>query len=98
MKSCRRSSAIIFSVIFICLVLLAGCLIAAEYGHNCLGEKCKICCIIDAAQKLFDGSTVLAIVVAILFVASKFIFYNILHFIKKYLFSTPILLKVKLSD
>lgn len=97
MNGCRRSSAIIFSVIFICLVLLAGCLIVAEYGHDCLGEKCNVCCVIDAAQKLLDGLTAV-LLVAILFVASKFNFHNFLRFIKKYLFSTPILLKVKLSD
>ena len=96
MKGTKRTATML-SIIFICLVLFASCLIVAEYGHNCLGERCKVCCVIDAAQRFFEGLTVLAIA-AIIFVASKFSFYNILHFIKKYLFSTPILLKVKLSN
>ena len=92
-----KRTAVIFSIIFICLVLFASCLIVAEYGHNCIGEDCQICTVVDAAQKLLQGAKVFAIATALYFVAKFYLSY-ILLFIKKYLYSSLISLKVKLSN
>ena len=98
MKSTTRKAAIVFSVVFICLVLFSSCLIVAEHGHDCIGEDCNICSVIDAAQKILSGLSMLAIASILFVVLFKFGFNYILISFKKYLFTSLILLKVKLSD
>ena len=92
-----KRSAIIFVIIFICLVLLAGCVIVAESGHDCIGDNCTICSVIDSAQKILHASTLLTVATAFLGLL-KFCFNFILLSNKKRLNSTLILLKVKLSN
>ena len=98
MKRTKRSVAIVFSVVFICLVLFASYFIVAERGHSCMGENCQICCVVDAVQKILGGLTLLAIASILFAVLLKFNFVYILISFKKYLFSTLISLKVKLSN
>ena len=98
MKNTTRKVAVLFSIMFICLVLFASCLIVAEYRHDCIGENCSICCVIDVAQRILDVSALLAVASVLFAVLLKFNFNYILVTLKKYLFSTLILLKVKLSD
>lgn len=98
MNNAKRNIAIAFSVIFICLVLFAGCLIVAEHQHECIGENCNICSVIDAAQELLGGMMLLAIASILFVVLFKFGFNYLLVSFKNFLFTTPILLKVKLSD
>lgn len=98
MKNAKRNAAIVFSVVFICLVLFSSCLIVAEHGHECIGDDCNICGVIDAAQKLLGGLMLLAIASILFVVLFKFGFNYIIVSFKKYFFHTLILLKVKLSD
>ena len=92
-----KRTVIIFSIVFVCLVLFASCVIVAERGHDCIGDKCTVCCVIDAVQRILYSSTVLAIA-TVLFLVLKFYLNNIFLSLKKHLFSTLILLKVKLSN
>ena len=98
MENTKRSVAILCSVIFMCLVLFASSLIVAEYGHDCIGDNCNVCCVIDAAQKILGGFTLLLLASILFAVLLKFNFDYILITFKKFLFTTLILLKVKLSD
>ena len=97
MMNGTKRTAIIFGIVCICLLLFACCFVVVNLAHDCVGENCITCSLIEFAQRTLDAVAVMA-TVYILFVASKFNFYNFLHFIKKYLFSNPISLKVKLSN
>ena len=92
-----KRKAIIFGIVFICLVLFAGCLIAAKIGHDCIGDNCTVCGVIDLAQTLFSGVTLLA-VATVFILALRFCINFISFFVRNRLFYTLILLKVKLSD
>lgn len=94
----KKNAAIVVSILFICLVLFANVLIVVQHDHVHVGENCIICCGIDAAQKLLGGFVLLTILSILFAVLMKHHFGYILRFFKKYFFSTPILLKVKLSD
>lgn len=98
MKHTKRSVAILFSIVFICLILFASSFIVAEYGHDCIGENCNICCVIDAAQKILGGLTLLLAASILFAVLLRFNFSYIFITFKKFIFTTLILLKVKLSD
>lgn len=95
MNGAKRRTAIVFSIVLICLILSASCLVV--HGHECLGENCNVCCMIDAAQRLLGGMTVLALSILIA-VLLKFCLHYFLIFIQKYPFSSLISLKVKLTD
>ena len=92
-----KRAATIFGIVFICLVLLAGCLVAVEFGHDCIGENCAVCSNINLAQEILYALTLLATATIIIFVL-RFSFNFLTLLIKKRLFFTLISLKVKLSD
>ena len=95
MYSAKKKATVVLCVVLICLVLLASSLIVAEHAHVCVGEKCNVCSVIDAVQKLV--ASLMAITVSsILLTLIHFNFSAILDF-KNYFF-TLISLKVKLSN
>lgn len=89
--------ALIVCVVFVCLVLLASCFVFVKHGHECVGNNCNVCSVIDAVKKILDGLTVLALS-ATLLVVVQFGIDNFSLFFKKSIVSTLISLKVKLSN
>ena len=98
MKSTKRSAALIFSVVFICLVLFANCLIVAGYDHDCVGENCIVCYVINTAKKILGGFTLLALSSMLFAVLLKHKLYNALNYYKQFFSFSLFSLKVKLSD
>ena len=95
--SATKRIATVFGIVFICLVLLASCLVAAEMGHDCIGENCAVCSNINLAQEIIHSLALLAIA-AIFVLTLIFSFNSLSTFVKKRLFFTLISLKVKLSN
>ena len=92
-----KRAATIFGIVFICLVLFAGCPVVVELGHDCIGENCAVCSNINLVQEILHALTLLATATILVFVL-YFAFKSISFFVKKHLFFTLISLKVKLSD
>ena len=98
MNFSSKKAAIICSIVIICLVLFANCLIIVEHGHDCIGENCNVCCALDAAEKVLGGFVLLAIIYLLIAKALLRLVRHALTVFKKYFHSTLIFLKVKLSD
>lgn len=98
MNIAKRHITIILSIVFICLVLLASCLVITENRHDCLGENCTICCVVERAKAVLYAFVVLSIFSLLLPVLSKTGSNHLLLSLKHRLLSTLILLKVKLSN
>ena len=98
MKSSTRKSAVVFCILFVCLVLLSSGLIFAKHGHECIENNCNMCCLIDAAQKILGGLTLLAAASSILAATVNFGVRRFLFVLKQSFQSSLISLKVKLSD
>ena len=98
MNFSNKKAAIIYSVVLICLVLFANCLIVVGHGHDCIGENCNVCSALDAAERILGGFVLLAIIYLLIAKALLRLVRHALTVLKKYFHSTPISLKVKLTD
>ena len=97
MKS-RRIKAIILAVLFASVMLFLNAFAVLEADHDCSGEQCEICSVLEAVETtkkgIFYVAICAAIAVAAVFAAVLFIFYCA----KQIFSSTLISLKVKLSN
>ena len=97
MKS-RRIKAIVLAVLFASFMILFNAFAIAETNHDCAGEQCEICRVLEVVETTKKSITYVAIcasiAVAAVFAAVLFIFYCT----KQIFSSTLISLKVKLSN
>lgn len=97
MKS-RRIKAIVLAVLFASFMILFNAFAIAETNHDCAGEQCEICRVLEVVETTKKSITYVAvstaIALAVIFAAVSCIVYCF----KQIFSSTLISLKVKLSD
>lgn len=98
MKSANKRVAIFFGVILICLIISTSCLVVCQLGHDCIGENCSVCCVIETATKLLSGALLFAVACALVVALSSFSFKRFLSVFKQFFNFTLISLKTKLSN
>ena len=79
-------------------ILFSLCFIAAEADHDCIGDGCPICCQLAVCDTVLK--TLVCVVISGLFSALLVCFISVLSaFTQKHILNTsPVCLKVKLSD
>lgn len=94
----NRYLALAIAIATLFIVLTSAYFIAAEAGHNCIGDGCQICCLVNACRAVLKGLA-LVIVAAVLAAVVCFALFYLLAACRKQARScTLISLKVKLSD
>ncbi len=98
MEKRNRKLSVLLALAVCVVMLFSAVYIAEEAGHNCIGENCPICCQISicshALKLLGYGVAAIVAAVALAFSAAVFSVCSKTNFRE----STPITLKVKLSD
>lgn len=97
MKRTKRAAAVLACVLFFAM-LLSVLFIAHESQHDCTGANCSVCMKIDACENALKNITG-AVTAAAALAAVCFVFVRTLvptH--SFYTVSSPVTLKVKLSD
>ena len=93
----KRAVAVIISILFVSVMLFSHIFIIAEADHDCVGESCHICRVIEVAENTVKSTSTAATSTVALF-AALFLLINLINFSCKFNFlSTLITLKVKLS-
>ena len=98
MRTHEKRTAAILAILLAVFLLVFGLFIIAEQGHDCIGEGCTVCHVIDEAREILEGATLTAAAAACALAASWGICKKLVPFVKEVLCSTLISLKVKLSD
>ena len=98
MEQKKRIAAILLTAVLLLVMLCSAHLIASERGHDCIGENCPICDQIRLRQRTLKN--LLPIVCAVLFAAalSCALCRRIFAGANSIRLSTPVALKVKLSN
>ena len=94
----KKTSFIVIAVFVIFILIFSRLFIAAESGHDCSGEECRVCRVIATAQRslkelslLLFASFVAAVLCAAAVLSRRVSAGDAFVF-------TPVLLKVKLTD
>lgn len=98
MKKKTRVAAFLLAVAVLFVMLSSALFIAAEAGHECPGENCSVCCLINACREALKNLS-LAVCVAV-FAASLIYALRRRTFARAghKAFHTPVTLKVRLSN
>ncbi len=94
----KRALARVLAVVMLAAVILSSCFIAVEADHNCRGENCRICAVINTClenlKNTVSGSGTAVLAVGSVFFSALVVF----SLFSRGYFSTPVELKVKISN
>lgn len=93
----RKHIAVILTVLFAITIFFAHIFTVCEADHDCHGEDCPVCQLIQVAENFFKGMTaaeIIAVFAAVVFAAA--VVSAVLS--KNFIFQTLVTLKIKLSD
>ncbi len=98
MIKAKRKIALVTAVILVLLLCFSFAYIAAEQGHNCIGEDCLICPKLLVCEAVFNamGTATVFLSVAVLVIGGYTHFKNE-NYIALEKVDTPVTLKTKLS-
>lgn len=48
----KRIAALVLAVLVLCALLVSECFLAAESDHDCTGDNCAVCCVLNACQSV----------------------------------------------
>ncbi len=95
MEAKKRRLAIILSAVFIFIFLSANLILATQSAHDCIGDCCPVCSVLQAAEETLENLTTAessaAAVAAVVFAVCA----AILYVAAVISFPTPVRLKVK---
>ena len=94
----KRKAALILTISFVFVMLIAHVFVIAEADHDCSGEDCPVCAVIavisDTLRELsMIGPAILTCSAVVFFILKSSFVNNTINKI-----SSPVTLKVKLSD
>lgn len=95
METHRRRLAIIFSAIFLFIFLSANLVLATQSAHDCIGECCPVCYILQAAEETLENLSTAVTVTAVAAAVTFGVCAVILFVTKRVSLTTPVELKVK---
>ena len=98
MKKTKTIAAFIMAVVIIAVMFSSAFFIAVKSEHDCTGEDCHVCASISVCKenlKTFSGKTVSVKTISL---GVFFILINIIIYVIKSFFDTPVSLKVKLLN
>ena len=82
-----------------CIALLCSvCFIATQAEHECTGENCSICCVLQLCESVLRSFGIAVAVVALASLAGCRCALHIKERTQPFGFTTPVTLKVKLSN
>lgn len=94
----KRIAALVIASLILCALLVSECFLAAESDHDCTGDNCAVCCVLNVCENVLRtlGTTLmLAAVCALVREAcarvQSFAAFSAVS-------ANPVSLKVKLSD
>ena len=94
----KRTVATVFAVLLVFVLLFSHLLILAEADHDCSGEDCPVCQILTIAEETLKGLSLLLCLIALFTLQKPIVKSARSAFAGNLLSSTPILLKVKLTN
>ncbi len=98
MQKSKKKIAILLAVTIGFFLLFANLFILLETGHDCVGENCTVCHVLDTCKKVQDNFVTTATVETAL-VALYFVFVAVLELNNKvYEIITLVTLKTKISN
>lgn len=98
MSGKKRILALITAFAVLFAMLFSVCFIAAEVGHDCVGDSCPVCQQISICENVLKTLGVLTAAAAVCSAVSYTDFAFALCAAKSLPVSTPVFLKVKLSN
>ena len=98
MTNRKRAIAIIVAAAILLIVIFSSAYIAAEAGHDCIGEKCPVCCQISICKSILK-TLFAAVYIAVFAILVSYTLKEkataLIYFINS---RTLVSLKIKLSD
>lgn len=98
MSGKKRILALITAFAVLFAMLFSVCFIAAEVGHDCIGDSCPVCQQISICENVLKTLGVLTAAAAVCSAVSYTAFAFALCAAKSLPVPTPVFLKVKLSN
>lgn len=97
-KNWKRLAAVLLSVMFVLSLIFSFVFITSEADHECSGENCEICQLIDLCLDLIGRQVPLIIIcMSAVFFFDYFICEN-LGLSGRYNRTTPVILKTRLNN
>lgn len=98
MKKAKRAILLSVALLFVFAMLFSHFLILAEAEHDCAGEDCPVCLAISVAKQLLKGLSLLLLIAVSALLLPDRVAGRSRAAAHTLLSSTPISLKVKLTD
>ena len=90
--------AIALSLLLVFVMLFSHLFVIAEADHDCSGEDCPVCLALAVIEEILKGLSLLLLLVAFSAALTSLVTKLRHAFVPSILFSTPVLLKVKLTN
>ena len=97
-KDLKRLSALLLCVIFVLSLIFSYVFIVKEADHDCSGEDCEICQLIDFCLDQIIKCVPLIVVAATIIAATCYCFENTVSLISEYKRNDPVLLKTRRNN
>lgn len=98
MKNASRIAAVLFTIV-LCISMLGAVFIIAEHTHHdCTGENCAVCAVLEQCDQRVRGAVSAVIAVIALFLFAQYIAPLNGFEIREASGETPVSLKVKLLN
>ncbi len=94
----NRILALVTAAVVLFVMLTSAFFIAAEAGHDCIGDGCEICCQVNACRAVLRGLALAVIAAALAAVACAVLRCDFAAWQEQARGYTLVSLKVKLSD
>ena len=94
----NRILALVTAAVVLFVMLTSAFFIAAEAGHDCIGDGCEICCQVNACRAVLRGLAQAVIASALAAAACAVLRFDFAAWQEQARSYTLVSLKVKLSD
>ena len=94
----NRILALVTAAVVLFVMLTSVFFIAAEAGHDCIGDGCEICCQVNACRAVLRGLALAVIAAALAAAAGAVLCCDFAAWQEQARSCTLVSLKVKLSD
>ncbi len=97
-KDLNRLKALFLCVIFVLSLIFSVAFIVKEADHDCTGDRCEICQLIDICLDKLSKYIPLVIVSAMILTLLRYFADNTVAILSNHILKTPVLLKTRLNN
>ncbi len=97
-KDLNRLKALFLCVIFVLSLIFSAAFIVKEADHDCSGERCEICQLIDLCFEKLNKYIPLVIASAMILTLLRYFENDLVGILNSHILKTPVLLKTRLNN